>query len=290
LRIVTEPKSERGAYLALRSLGGSGMKNKIIERQARRAALGARRVELVMGVPIGIDIRTALPERALRSMLDDAFAWLRWVDHTFSTYRPDSQINRLSCGEKIGLAPEVIEVLGRCAELRGSTEGFFDAHAGGALDPSGYVKGWAVEKVSRRLTAAGAVDHSVNAGADVRVRGSARPGVAWRVGIRHPRRDGIHTVAFAHDLAVATSGSRTRGAQVIDPHARRPVTDVGSVTVVGPDLGVAGAYATALYAMGPLRARAFHLPTAYESLIISGEGRSVSTPGFSHYTAGRLAV
>jgi thiamine biosynthesis lipoprotein len=181
----------------------------------------------------------------------------------------------------------VIEVLDRCMELRASSDGFFDAHAGGALDPSGYVKGWAVEKVSRGLTAAGAVDHCVNAGRDVRVRGSARPGVAWRVGIRDPRRDVTRTVVLAHDLAMATSSGRGRGVGVIDPHARRTVTDPGSVTVVGPDLGTAHAYATALYAMGPLRARAFHLPGAYESLIVTGDGRELSTPGFSHYAADR---
>lgn len=267
------------------------MNNTITERQARRAArfLGAHRVETVMGTPIGIDIRTALPQRELRSMLDDAFAWLRWVDGTFSTYKPDSQISRLARGEKVDLSPEVVEVLDRCAEMRASTDGFFDTHAGGTLDPSGYVKGWAVEKVSRRLTAAGAVDHFVNAGGDVRVRGSARPGVAWRVGIRDPRHDVVRTILFAHDLAVATSGGRAHGGHIIDPHAHRSVTDPGSVTVVGPDLAVADAYATALYAMGPLRARAFIVPATYNFLIITGDGRSLSTPGFSHYSADRLA-
>ncbi len=73
------------------------------------------------------------------------------------------------------------------------------------------------------------------------------------------------------------------------PRAGRPVTDLGSVTVVGPDLAVADAYATALYAMGPLRARAFSLPEAYEFLIITDDGRGLSTPGFSHYAADRLA-
>jgi thiamine biosynthesis lipoprotein len=286
-----EQPKKHTAHLSLEKPWRSAMNDTITERRARRTSRfpGSHRVEMVMGMPIGIDIRTALPQRELRSLLDDTYEWLRQVDGTFSTYKTDSQVSRLARGEKIDPSPEVVEVLGRCAEMRASTGGFFDAYAGGTLDPSGYVKGWAAERVSRALTAAGAVDHCVNAGGDVRVRGSARPGVAWRVGIRDPRRDVVCKVVFAHDLAVATSGGYARGAHIIDPHTGRPATDLGSVTVVGPDLAIADAYATALYAMGPLRARAFRLPEAYEFLIITGDGRGLSTPGFSHYAAGRLA-
>ena len=47
---------------------------------------------------------------------DEVFAWLRWVDATFSTYRADSEISRLDRGE-LTLAdahPLVREVLGQC--------------------------------------------------------------------------------------------------------------------------------------------------------------------------------
>ncbi len=238
---------------------------------------GAHRAEDLMGSHVGIDIRTALPQRELRPLLDDAFGWLRWVEETFSTQRPDSELNRLARGEITPeeAAPELTEVLQRCAELGKATDGFFGEAAG-----AGYVRDWALERVSRALAAAGAVDHCVSADGDVRVRGSARPGVPWRVGLKDPREGAVSRVVFAHDLAVATAerpgGSGGQG-------------DLASVTVVGPDLATAGAYATALYAMGSVRARRFAreiaLPkdvqtTPYDVMLTGLDGRVTSTPGF----------
>lgn len=245
---------------------------------------GSARVEMVMGMPVSVDIRTALPRRELTPLLDDAFAWLRWVDETFSPVRDDSQIARLNRGQTIEQIPELIEVLHRCEELREATGGWFDDRIDGALDPSGYVKGWAVERLSRALTNAGAVDHRINAGGDIRVRGSATPGRRWRVGIRDPHHGTVCKVVFAHDLAVATSG----GARIVDPHSGVVETTLGSVTVLGPDLGIADAYATAMYAMGPARARRFSLDLAaaqpYQTMVMSRDGRAVITPGFAEYS------
>ncbi|NAS24762.1 FAD:protein FMN transferase [Herbidospora sp. NEAU-GS84] len=245
---------------------------------------GAHRAEDLMGSHVGIDIRTALPQRELRPLLDDAFRWLRWVEETFSTRKPDSQLNRLARKEITPeeAAPELTEVLQRIAELDKITDGFFGGATGEAAG-SGYVRDWALERVSRALAAAGAVDHCVSADGDVRVRGSARPGVPWRVGLKDPSEGAVSRVVFAHDLAVATAerpnGSGTQG-------------DLASVTVVGPDLATAGAYATALHAMGSVRARRFAreiaLPkdtqaTPYDVMLTGLDGRVTSTPGFLVY-------
>jgi len=53
------------------------------------------RIELIMGMPVEIDVRDADVDPAA---LDRAFDWLRWVDATFSTYKLDSQISRLNAG------------------------------------------------------------------------------------------------------------------------------------------------------------------------------------------------
>ena len=130
------------------------------------------------------------------------FAWLRWVDATFSTYRPDSEISRLDRGERFDPHPLVREVLARCEELRVETGGWFDARAGGRLDPSGYVKGWAVE----RAAAFGRGRFLIDAGGDVVLRGE------WRVGIRHP---------YERDrLAAAITVVRLRGGDLRRLRAR----------------------------------------------------------------------
>jgi FAD:protein FMN transferase len=216
----------------------------------------------VMGMPITVDIRSR-PAAAER-LLAEAFAWLDWVDATFSTYRDDSQVSRINRGE---LAPHhahpaVQDVIADCRRLAKATGGYFDHLLGGRFDPSGYVKGWAGERLSRVLFARGAADHCVDLGGDVRVRGHARPGVPWRVGVRDPAGR-IVRVVTSDDVAVATSGTYERGEHIIDPYTGQPARSVASVTVAGPDLGIADAYATALFAAGgsvPVR-----LPAGYRS-------------------------
>jgi thiamine biosynthesis lipoprotein len=243
------------------------------------AVAGLCRVERAMGIPVGIDVRDPGVDTAA---LDRAFAWLRWVDATFSTYRPDSAISRLSAGTlALGdAAPEVRDVLGRCEGLRARTHGCFDVRARGALDPSGFVKGWAVEAVAAMLLAAGARNLCVHAGGDVCVRGERAPGQPWRVGIQHPwERDRVAAVLRARDLAVATSGAYERGPHVIDPRTGRAPEGVASVTVLGPELGTADAYATAAFAMG-LDGPAWTAGLDdYEALTILADGRVLSTPG-----------
>ncbi|GAA2265954.1 FAD:protein FMN transferase [Nonomuraea roseoviolacea subsp. roseoviolacea] len=246
---------------------------------------GGTRVEMIAGIPVSVDIRTPLPVRELTPLLDNAFAWLRWVETTFHPSREDSQIGRLNRGQTIEQVPELVEVLHRCDELSEATGGWFEARRDGVVDPSGYIKGWALERLSRALANTGAGDHRIDAGGDIRLRGSAAPGRPWEVGVRDPRTGLVRAVVAAHDLGIATSG----GSPVVDPRTGRRRTGVDSVTVIGPDLGVADAYATAMYAMGPIRARRFAAETAvrspYQSMIIEGAGQEYTTPGFAAHIA-----
>jgi thiamine biosynthesis lipoprotein len=211
---------------------------------------GLRHVEHVMGMPIVVDVRDDDVDQAT---IDRVLDWFRWVDETFSTYAEDSQINRIERGElQLELAhPEVREVLSRCGELRLETLGYFDVRATGRLDPSGYVKGWSVDRAAELLHDAGLRNFAVNAGGDMRLSGRAVPNDHWSVGIQHPRdREHVAAVVRATDLAVATSGAYARGDHVLNPYTRRPPRDILSVTVVGAELATADAYATAAFAMG----------------------------------------
>jgi thiamine biosynthesis lipoprotein len=211
------------------------------------------RVEMVMGTAISLDIADALAESELRSRADEIFAWFREVDERFSTFKQHSEVSRLSRGELAAseYSEDLRAVLAACADLWHSTGGYFDAEATGRLDPSGYVKGWSVQVASDRLTAAGLVNHCVNAGGDVCVRGAPRPGQTWRIGIQHPWQPmSLAFILSVGDAAIATSGTYERGPHVINPFTGLPAGELRSVTVVGGDLGVADAYATAALAMG----------------------------------------
>lgn len=202
------------------------------------------RVEHVMGTVFSIDVRDAVPA----CVLDDAVALLHEVDDVFSTWKPQSPISRLGRGELTlpQCPPQVAWVLESCEGFRRETEGWFDVQAAGSLDPSGLVKGWAVQRVSDLLSAAGSGRHAVNGGGDVAVRGPD-----WNVGVSDPLSPGkVLMTLRASDCGVATSGTTERGAHVLDPRSGQPATGVLSATVVGPDIVTADVWATAAVAAG----------------------------------------
>jgi thiamine biosynthesis lipoprotein len=249
---------------------------------------GLFRVEPVMGIPVGVDVRD---EDVDPRALDRAFAHLRAVDATFSPYRASSAVSRLAAGTlALRDAPaEVRAVLARCERLRAATGGRFDVRATGRLDPSGFVKGWAVDGAVAILRAAGARNLCVHAGGDVRVGGERAPGLPWRIGVQHPFERGrlAAVLAAGGDLAVATSGSYERGAHIVDPRTGRPPRGMLSVTVAGPDLGTADAYATAAFAMGRDGPEWTATLRGYEALSILDDGRVLSTPGMAALRAGQ---
>jgi thiamine biosynthesis lipoprotein len=233
-----------------------------------------------MGTVFSFDVRApGVDPRGLSAAID----WLHWVDRTFTTYQPDSPISRLGSGElrldQVG--PRVREVLGACADLREATGGYFDAEAGGRLDPSGYVKGWAIAGASTLLGEFGSIRHTVNGGGDVQCAGSAEPGRPWRLGIADPTRPGrLAAVIEGEGIAVATSGIAERGAHIIDPHTGAAVTYWASVTVVGADIALCDAYATAAAAMGPAAPSWLSELPGHRAFCIRPDGTSWATPGF----------
>jgi len=241
-----------------------------------------------MGTAISLDLRDpAVPSAAVDAMFDH----LRDIDDRFSTYRPDSEISRLGRGELTPdfCSPDVRDVLERCEALRSLSHGYFDIRASRAdagLDPSGFVKGWAVEAAAAILDAAGARNYCLNAGGDVITRGQPEPGRRWRVGIRHPDLpDMLATVLETRDLAVATSGTYERGEHITNPHTGRLPDGLLSVTVVGPRLSEADAYATAAFAMGQLGLTWIAGLAGYAGCMITPDRRRVWTPEFARYTA-----
>ncbi|MFC8004736.1 FAD:protein FMN transferase [Streptomyces olivaceus] len=209
-----------------------------------------------MGTVFSFDARGGEPA-AVRAALDEAVAGLHRADEVFSTYRDGSEISRLALGELTveACAPEVAEVLQLAAEAERVSGGWFSTRYQGRLDPTGIVKGWAVERAARRIAAAGATGVSVNGGGDVQLLGAPGARRPWRVGVSDPLRPGglaaVVSASGADELAVATSGSAERGAHVVDPRTgRSAVTDLLSVTVVAPRLTWADCWATAAFAMG----------------------------------------
>jgi thiamine biosynthesis lipoprotein len=243
---------------------------------------GVRRVEHIMGLPIVVDIRDDVEAGPA---LDELFEWLRWVDATFSTFKDDSEISRINRHElrREDAHPQVRRVLGRCDRLRDETNGYFDSRTPlGSIDPAGLVKGWSVDLAAAILDKAGLRNYAVSAGGDMRVLGRAVPELVWRVGIQHPLdQQRVAAVIETTNLAIATSGAYTRGDHVWNPHSGQAPTGILSVTIVGPELALADAYATAAFAMGPDVAPHWTARLdGYEAMTILADETVFKTGGF----------
>jgi len=180
------------------------------------------------------------------------------------------------------LSQDLRDVLGLCEGLRRITGGYFDIRGhrpDGLPDPTGLVKGWAVERAAGLLDAAGADNYAINAGGDVIVRGEPEPGRPWRVGLRHPHLAGkVSAILGVRDRAVATSGAYERGEHIVDPHTGRAARGLVSLTVVGPSLTYADAFATAAFAMGPAGIGWVAGQAGYGAYGVTADGRAVWTP------------
>jgi thiamine biosynthesis lipoprotein len=240
-------------------------------------------VEECMGTVFTIDIRDP---GHWHDAIRNTVGWLHHVDRTFSTYKPQSAISLLRSGE-LALADagaDVNLVLEMCAAVEMETNGYFTTSWDGNIDPTGLVKGWAIERASAMLQAHGSPNHSVNGGGDIQLAGESAPGEPWRVGISDPLDPTrVLTVVGGRDFAVATSGTAERGLHIIGPATGIPAADLASVTVVGPSLTRVDAYATAAFAMGADAAAWLGALPDYEGLLVFNGGGTTDTPGFATY-------
>lgn len=237
-----------------------------------------------MGTVVTFQLHTPVSASQAELALAEVVEWLHWVDETFSTYKAESEVNRFDRGElPAGSASaELRSVVTLCYLFAEETEGFFDAWAGGRFDPSGVVKGWSIDRASQILASHGVVDHLVDAGGDLLMRGRPAGAERWCVGVRHPlQADAFAAALSLPEGAVATSGTYERGLHVLDPYTGRPADELASVTIVGPDLTTADAYATAAFAMGAEAPAWLSKLTGYEAQVITPEGSGWWTPGFA---------
>ncbi|WP_314502555.1 FAD:protein FMN transferase [uncultured Microbacterium sp.] len=216
------------------------------------------RVQEIMGMPISIHVlsETGSLGTATAQAIEDCFAELREVDRVFSTYRGDSDIRRIALGKRdvAEAHPWVADVEAACRAAAVETGGLFSATWQGWFDPTGYVKGWAVESAARRHLAPLLIDVSavgINAGGDMQLFTAPGADWCWSVGIADPQKAGrIIATLDVRNGAVATSGTAERGAHIIDPRTGEAARGVLSASVVDDSLARADLWATAAVVAG----------------------------------------
>jgi thiamine biosynthesis lipoprotein len=211
-----------------------------------------------MGMPISLALRGRhTDDEPAHDAWAAVCAELRSADGIFSTFRSDSVVARLDRGEITladcpqDVATQVQEVLALGDAARVDSDGAFDIRRGGRLDPSGVVKGWAVERAAAMLADLPDTDFCLSAGGDLACRNLHPHDPPWRIGVEDPhdlRR--LVAVVPLRTGAMATSGTAHRGTHIVDARTGQPPTGHGSVTVIGTSLTTVDIAATTAFALG----------------------------------------
>lgn len=236
-----------------------------------------------MGMPITIEIVDDVDER----YFGDVFDYFIRIDNRFSTYKPTSEISQINHGlPKDKWSKDMVEVFDLCQETKLLTDGYFDISHDGKLDPSGLVKGWAINHAANLLLDRRVRNFYVEAGGDIQAHGLNANGSPWEVGIRNPfDTTEIIKVLLITDQAVATSGTYIRGQHIYNPHDDGAIGSVKSLTVIGANIFDADRFATAAFAMGAGGVAFIEATKGLEGYSVDERKIATYTSGFERYMA-----
>lgn len=245
-----------------------------------------KQTRFMMGMPVTVEI---VDPQATDAVFEEVFAHFAHVDEVFSTYKSTSEITAINRGTLAleNASEEMRLVFTMCEETKRETDGYFDVRTpAGTYDPSGLVKGWAIWNAAKLIEKRGFKDFYVDAGGDIQPHGRTADGGKWAVGIKNPFNEAENVkVVYVSDEGVATSGTYIRGLHIYNPRAgNAPVSDIVSLTVIGPNIHDADRFATAAFAMGAGGIRFIEALPGYEGYIIDKDKVATMTTGFARYT------
>lgn len=244
-----------------------------------------KQTRLLMDMPITVEIVDSLVSQ---KNIDAVFDYFTDLDTKFSTYKKTSEISLINCGniKRSQLSPDMKFILNAAEETKKVTRGYFNIKKpDGSLDPSGIVKGWAIYNAAKILETMRFENYYVDAGGDIQVKGHNAEHIPWRIGIRNPfhRNQNVKIISIG-SLGVATSGTYIRGQHIYDPFQPTiPITEIVSLTVIGPNVYEADRFATAAFAMRKNAVNFIASLKGFEAYAINTERIATFTHGFETY-------
>jgi FAD:protein FMN transferase len=243
-----------------------------------------KQTRLLMGMPITVEI---VDVNASRKDISAVFNYFTYIDEKFSTYKETSEISKINRREiaRREYSKDMVTVLALCEQTKQETGGYFNINRQGLLDPSGLVKGWAIKRASQLLGKRGYSNYYVDAGGDIEVSGKNTEGKKWRIGVRNPfrREENVKILALS-DKGIATSGTAIRGQHIYSPYIHhKPIEDIVSLTVIGPDVYEADRFATAAFAMGERGIAFIEALEGFEGYMVRHNKTATFTSGFEKY-------
>jgi thiamine biosynthesis lipoprotein len=243
-----------------------------------------KQTRLMMGMPITLEVIDASITEA---MFDTVFDYFEYIDEKFSTYKDTSEISRINRQELTWeeSSEDMQTIFALSEQTRLETNGYFNIQHKGSYDPSGVVKGWAIFHAAEILRQHGFENYYVDAGGDIQMAGCNSVGQDWRVGIRNPfNQEEIVKVLSVTNCGVATSGTYVRGQHIYNPlDADQLITDILSLTVIGPDIYEADRFATAAFAMGTGGINFIESLEGFDGYMIDKNKQATFTTGFEKW-------
>lgn len=188
---------------------------------------------------------------ALNQVVNDIDKYLKNVEEKFSPFLPTSLVSRhTDIGEELQdtfFDLKYQEVYSRSIIAKKETQGLFDPFYDGKYNPTGFVKGWAIENafmkyikplIDNNIIEAGAI----NGAGDIQVGTRFDSNFSWEIGIENPEdKEKIIAKYSIKNGAVATSGLSKKGQHIKSDNDINHV----QVTVVGTYLSDVDVLATA---------------------------------------------
>jgi thiamine biosynthesis lipoprotein len=237
-----------------------------------------KQIRLIMGMPITVKIAKN-EKRKTKKDVEKVFDYFRYVDGEYSPFKETSEVAKLNRGEMV--SEEMTEILKIAQDLKKKTGGYFDIkRPDGKIDPSGIVKGWAIKNASDILRKLGYERFYIDAGGDAEIVGKN-----WAWGIRNPfNKSEIVKILNLSDCGIATSGTYEKGQHIYNPIGKNAeITDIVSLTVIGPNVFEADKFATPAFAMGKEGINFVEKIPNLEGYMIDKNGIATMTSGFSNF-------
>ncbi len=239
---------------------------------------------IIMGMPITIEVN----HKNSSAKIKDCFNYFKDIDSRFSTYKKTSEVSLLNQGHKTNLSLDMQLVLDLCDKTARQTNGFFQIYKkDDTIDPSGLVKGWAIQNAANQLLLNKLTDFYIEAGGDIQVYGLNQQRQPWEIGIRNPFNitETVKVIRLTN-AGVATSGNYIRGSHIYNPlDGYKSPVGIASLTVIGPNVYHADRLATAAFAMGEVGINFIERLKGYEAYMINTKGIATLTSGFNQYVS-----
>ena len=184
---------------------------------------------------------------------------------------------------------EALKLVGS-GKIRLEERAVFFEQPGMGITLDGIAKGYIVDRASQVLTELGIENHLINAGGDIRTRGSKAGNKPWTVAIQDPsKRNNYPDIIHMRDGAVATSGDyeiyfdpEKMFHHIVNPKTGRSPELSTSVSVLAPTTMEADALSTSVFVMTPAEGTQLinGMPNC-ESLVVAKDGRLSKSNGWS---------